>query len=370
MVKVASAEEINEMLLKDPNVTLDKSIENIGGVYYKDDDVIVNAEGIKFCIVNVNGQLRNLILIEDSAFIGRLKNSSFFGFYRHVHDNDVKIDSEARWFNDEIQTIAKEMYDSFIKQRLVIGTRIPTQAMPSFMPMEIVDFTDSEVNDLYVPTDLLAIQGADLDIDKEYTLDLAIDKTGKVYTFSKLSFVDYMIDDLLDIKLPNGREFKLSNDPNALVITDIDLGTDSDSKEVRSKKWVALINKCMGAPAISYVGSNPKLMDRFLRDLNTHCTSKLSRHHKEQALKNKIAVSIKKVTMSVENQAIAQISVDTSMNALKKVSKNSALAKKEESMSSGNPATKFVMQIQNMVGKQVIGVTAVSLKQFFARTAY
>lgn len=370
MVKVASAEEINEMLLKDPNVTLDKSIENIGGVYYKDDDVIVNAEGIKFCIVNVNGQLRNLILIEDSAFIGRLKNSSFFGFYRHVHDNDTKLDSEARWFNDEIQTIAKEMYDSFIKQRLVIGTRIPTQAMPSFMPMEIVDFTDSEVNDLYVPTDLLAIQGADLDIDKEYTLDLAIDKTGKVYTFSKLSFVDYIIDDLLDIKLPNGREFKLSNDPNALVITDIDLGTDADSKEVRSKKWVALINKCMDAPAISYVGSNPKLMDQFLRDLNTHCTSKLSRHHKEQALKNKIAVSIKKVTMSVENQAIAQISVDTSMKALSRVAENSSLAEKQKSMSSNNPATKFAMQIQNMVGKQVIGVTAVSLKQFFARTAY
>jgi hypothetical protein len=126
----------------------------------------------------------------------------------------------------------------------------------------------------------------------------------------------------------------------------------------------------MSAPAISYVGSNPKLMDRFLRDLNTHCTSKLSRHHKEQALKNKIAVSIKKVTMSIENQAIAQISVDTSMKALKRVAKDSALAKKEESMSSSNPATKFVMQIQNMVGKQVIGVTAVSLKQFFARTAY
>jgi hypothetical protein len=126
----------------------------------------------------------------------------------------------------------------------------------------------------------------------------------------------------------------------------------------------------MSAPAISYVGSNPKLMDQFLRDLNTHCTSKLSRYHKEQALKNKIAVSIKKVTMSIENQAIAQISVDTSMKALSRVAENSSLAEKQKSMSSNNPATKFVMQIQNMVGKQVIGVTAVSLKQFFARTAY
>lgn len=370
MVKVASAEEIDNMLLNDPNVTLDKTVENIGGVYYKGDELIANAERIKFCLVNDNGQLRNLILVEDSSFIGRLKNSSFFNFYRHVHDSDVKIDSEARWFNDEIQTIAKEMYESYVKQRLVIGTRIPTQAMPSFMPMEIVDFTDSEVNDLYVPTDLLSIQGADLDIDKEYTLDLAVDNTGRVYTFSKLSFVDYEIDDLLDIKLPNGREFKLSEDPNAFVITDFMLGTDGDPKEVRSKKWVDLINKCMDAPAIAYSGVNPKLMQQFLNDLNKHCTSKLSRHHKEQALKNKIAVSIKKVTMSVENQAIAQISVDTSMRALKKVAERSALAEKEKAMTSDNPATKFIMQVQNMVGKQVIGVTAVSLKQFFAKTAY
>lgn len=370
MVKIASAEEIDNMLLNDPNVTLDKTVENIGGVYYKGDELIANAERIKFCLVNDNGQLRNLILVEDSSFIGRLKNSSFFNFYRHVHDSDVKIDSEARWFNDEIQTIAKEMYESYVKQRLVIGTRIPTQAMPSFMPMEIVDFTDSEINDLYVPTDLLSIQGADLDIDKEYTLDLAVDNTGRVYTFSKLSFVDYEIDDLLDIKLPNGREFKLSEDPNAFVITDFMLGTDGDPKEVRSKKWVDLINKCMDAPAIAYSGVNPKLMQQFLNDLNKHCTSKLSRHHKEQALKNKIAVSIKKVTMSVENQAIAQISVDTSMRALKKVAERSALAEKEKAMTSDNPATKFIMQVQNMVGKQVIGVTAVSLKQFFAKTAY
>ena len=112
-------------------------------------------------------------------------------------------------------------------------------------------------------------------------------------------------------------------------------------------------------------------MQQFLNDLNKHCTSKLSRHHKEQALKNKIAVSIKKVTMSVENQAIAQISVDTSMRALKKSCRKKCLGrKKKKAMTSDNPATKFIMQVQNMVGKQVIGVTAVSLKQFFAKTAY
>jgi hypothetical protein len=35
-----------------------------------------------------------------------------------------------------------------------------------------------------------------------------------------------------------------------------------------------------------------------------------------------------------------------------------------------NPATKYLMQAQNMVGKEVIGLTAVSLKVFFAVSTY
>ena len=122
---------------------------------------------------------------------------------------------------------------------------------------------------------------------------------------------------------------------------------------------------------INFVGFNNDLeFVEFLIDLNTHALTELTEKDKQEAVKNKVSMSIKQVTKSVVNQVIAQISVDTAMNKLKDISKQSTLANDEETMTSDNPATKFVMQVQNMVGRQVIGVTAVSLKQFFAKTAY
>lgn len=42
----------------------------------------------------------------------------------------------------------------------------------------------------------------------------------------------------------------------------------------------------------------------------------------------------------------------------------------EMRMSMDNPFVKFMMQVQNMVGKEVIGITAVSMKVFFAASTY
>ena len=76
------------------------------------------------------------------------------------------------------------------------------------------------------------------------------------------------------------------------------------------------------------------------------------------------------VASDVENQVIAQISVDAATKDLKDIAETSHLAEYEKTITSDNPLTMFVMQVQNMVGREVIGVTAVSLKQFFAKTAF
>ena len=51
----------------------------------------------------------------------------------------------------DITRIARERYASFIKQLEYIGARIPTQSMQSFMGLKLVDFTNSKVNEVYVP---------------------------------------------------------------------------------------------------------------------------------------------------------------------------------------------------------------------------
>lgn len=126
----------------------------------------------------------------------------------------------------------------------------------------------------------------------------------------------------------------------------------------------------MNYTTISIETQDIKLKNNFFNDLNTHTQTVLSDRDKQEAVKNTAAFNMKQVVGRVQNQLISQISVDTSMDALKEVAKKSSLSEDEKYMTSDNPATKFLMQVQNMIGKQVIGVTAVSLKQFFAKTAY
>jgi len=48
--------------------------------------------------------------------------------------------------------LANRRFEAFQKSLRFVGTRIPCQSMQSFAPMEIVMFTDSDVNEVYVPT--------------------------------------------------------------------------------------------------------------------------------------------------------------------------------------------------------------------------
>ena len=66
-------------------------------------------------------------------------------------------------FNQRIKQLAFNQYEAFEKSLLHVGTRIPSQSMQSFAPMEIVMFTDSEVNDVYVTKVVTWIEGSDYD---------------------------------------------------------------------------------------------------------------------------------------------------------------------------------------------------------------
>lgn len=109
---------------------------------------------------------------------------------------------------------------------------------------------------------------------------------------------------------------------------------------------------------------------KFLSHLNLHTTTQLSDKVVDMAIKNQVVTNILKVSTDVENQVISQISVDTVTKPIKDAAKRSSLATYEKTINSDNPLVMYTMQVQNMVGREVIGITAVALKQFFAKTAY
>ena len=111
-----------------------------------------------------------------------------------------------------------------------------------------------------------------------------------------------------------------------------------------------------------------KKINRFMKNINKHSLSKLSKSQKQSALKNSVVHKILRLMEHPINQISAHKPI--SMKELQDLAKQSQLSKREKYMSSDNPLGKFIMQVQNMVGKDVIGITAVSLKVFFATSTF
>lgn len=78
----------------------------------------------------------------------------------NVTKEQLQLDWEIRkrWL---ISKKADDMYDSFVQSLNIVGARIPTQAMQSFMPMHIIAFTAVDTNAVYVPAAQTALQGSD-----------------------------------------------------------------------------------------------------------------------------------------------------------------------------------------------------------------
>ena len=106
----------------------------------------------------------------------------------------------------------------------------------------------------------------------------------------------------------------------------------------------------------------------FLRDLNKHAQTELTTEQINEGLKNRVVDGILDVVLNPKNQINLHIPIN--MDDPQKAAQKSALGKEEKLRTSDNPASKFVMQEQNMVGKEVIGITAVSLKVYFLLSNY
>lgn len=84
-----------------------------------------------------------------------------------------------------------------------------------------------------------------------------------------------------------------------------------------------------------------------------------------EALKSKVFSGIYDVTTFAQNQLKAQIMVDACTGELKDTAAETTGGKAEKLISPDNPASKYVMQEQCMLGKAVVGIGAVSLKTYF-----
>ena len=176
-------------------------------VYYNGKEV-ASAEGKKFYkYTDTAGNTHDLVIVDNFERFSEINNSRIYNNYKYNYtlsnyknlianqftsDNvtlsyyddfgDVKTreildyksinpqvliqmlsDNQNIRFSNRIMKIADRKYKAFEQSLRFVGTRIPCQSMQSFMPMEVVLFTDSDINEVYVPTNQTWLQGSDYD---------------------------------------------------------------------------------------------------------------------------------------------------------------------------------------------------------------
>lgn len=417
LVKFGELPEITEGLLSESN----DFVEIDGNIYFNGIKVGSSQNKKFWTYVDIKGQKHNIIQVNTADDFREIKKSSVFDNVIHYYWNEDNFETlkKAKYGDEKNVTIfkdkkikttdaienftlkdfifdenvrfdrrlwnqSKDQYDSFIRQLYTIGARIPTQAMQSFMAMKTIAVTRTKQNAVYVPKTQTYLQGSDYDIDKLYILAHSVNSNGLVQIGSPLQKT-YGLDFVSKLRRAEGKDIVVTDDPNKAAYTVsakfiFNFYNDLVSKNDIIKVYNGILNAngpiyfntTMQDPdgSVHLLKENAvsRTVNRIIREVQDHEKAVLKSTSDPNYLKNRVTSVIFDITTKLQNQLIAQVPVD--MGDPKKAAEASTLGKAELHINSDNPATKFMMQMQNMIGKKVIGISAVSLKAFFGLSYY
>lgn len=149
--------------------------------------------------LTINEELIELVMSEE--------NNPFKGInvYKNSDKSINKINSDVfenknSWLYEKtLHKKGEQIYNSFQEYLHIIASRTPAQSMQSYMAMTIEGFTDENINNVYVSTMQIWLQGSDFDIDAASLATYVINKNGLIVPNSP--YFDYSstksIDDCL-----------------------------------------------------------------------------------------------------------------------------------------------------------------------------
>lgn len=270
---------------------------------------------------------------------------------------------------------AHKKWVSFQDSLKFISSRIPAQTLQSFMTMKCVGWTENTKNMAYVSHFQIYLQGSDYDIDKAYIMGQSYDGNGQYIQWSPLFDFTDEVTLSLSKQLPVPEPLVLNKVEGGINITS-ELRTlleDTDDKleplsyEQRLSTLKAKIsvlkkiNKNNGN--ISYnLAESPKLKKVFDM-LYRHIQYTIPENVAEAAYKNVASANIYAVSHDVRNRDQGYTAI--SMDILQKAASSSPKGEQAATLNMLNPLTKYVMQYQNLVGKNVISIAANGEKVWF-----
>lgn len=303
----------------------------------------------------------------------------------------------AKWMEAQeafLQQEAHRKWVSFQDSTNFIASRIPAQTLQSFMSMKLVAWTQNSKNMAYVSHFQTYLQGSDYDIDKAYIMGQSYNNSANYIGWSTLfDYTSYAtLQASKQLPVPKGEQWAkaarhLKGDKEAFakatqvwqdtsetdadveeflqltngVIKDLQLESD----RVKALTLLARIIKKTEANnrGVKYNGTNIEGLNNLMQLINDHEFTPLHPSIAEAAYKNVASANIYAVAHDIRNRDQAYTAI--SMGILQKAAADSPKGNQAGSLNMLNPLTKYIMQYQNLVGKNVIAIAANGEKVWF-----
>ena len=287
-----------------------------------------------------------------------------------------------------------EKFESFKQSLNILAARIPAQSMQSFMPMKVVGFDDSGVNNAYVNYFQFWLQGSDLDIDKVSLLGYAFTNNG---TFVKWSpyfrmGTENSMNASKELPFPTGKKVytKESSDPVELKAWKIiEKHPDLFFKPEGSNEW--FLTKKLNANQLIALGQLIRAVNKQGNDkqeilyfpegqeelakavanaVQGHNLYLDRSHDAQKAIMNFITNKMLKVSTNPINLIQSMSSVDDLTEYIKDIANTAESAKRANFFAPGNVEDKMETLILTLTGKENTGIVASAMKTYEALSFY
>lgn len=301
-----------------------------------------------------------------------------------THKNYKRFEELKRHF---LEKQAHKRWISFQDSLNYISSRIPAQTLQSFMAMKAVGWTSNSKNMAYVSVFQTYLQGSDYDIDKAYIMSQSYDDNAAYIGWSP--YFDFHSTDTLTeskkLPIPKGVVLSFNEDSTTDITAEIKdiikffkvddlnpkyafLSGTSLKGTNRLKFLQALRNLLVKVERANGLVTCSTEISKNVQDIITntvkrHENYQIPQNVAEQAYKNLASANIFAVSHDIRNRDQAYTAI--TMAHAQKVADNSPKGKASASLNMLNPFTKYEMQYQNIVGKQVVGIAANGEKYWF-----
>lgn len=200
-----------------------------------------------------------------------------------------------------------------------------------------------------------------VDIDKAYIMGQSYDDNAIYIGWSPYFNYDSLeaLQASKTLPIPKGIKITKGDYDVTALINDVDF---NNLDAVNIRRLATLIRTVEQHPSIKYEGDQNILND-VIKKLNAHEFAKIPQNLQEAAFKNVASANIYQVSHDIRNrdQAYTAIALEIMHKAADKSPKGNQTA----TLNMLNPYTKYIMQYQNLVGKNVISIAANGEKVWF-----